>query len=95
MAMDVPRVRGPRGELPLRSYQMLRSRREPEELLLRRVLYGISCRNYEAAAGAVPGAIGLSSSSVSDHLCLLSKLPSPHLCRAFRFNLRLSHQAAG
>lgn len=27
--------------------------------------YGISCRNYEAAAAAVPGAIGLSSSSVS------------------------------
>ena len=34
-------------------------------LLLRRVLYGISCRNYEAAAAAVPGAIGLSSSTVS------------------------------
>jgi len=33
--------------------------------LLRRVLYGISCRNYEAAATAIPGAIGLSSSSVS------------------------------
>jgi transposase-like protein len=29
------------------------------------VLYGISCRNYEAAAEAIPGAIGLSSSSVS------------------------------
>lgn len=34
-------------------------------MLLRRVLYGISCRNYEAAAEAIPGAIGLSSSSVS------------------------------
>ena len=33
--------------------------------LLKRVLYGISCRNYEAAAEAVPGAIGLSSSTVS------------------------------
>ena len=32
---------------------------------MRRVLYGISCRNYEAAAAAVPGAIGLSSSTVS------------------------------
>jgi transposase-like protein len=29
------------------------------------VLYGISCRDYEAAAEAVPGAIGLSSSTVS------------------------------
>jgi transposase-like protein len=35
------------------------------DLLLRRVLYGLSCRNYEAAAAAIPGAIGLSSSSVS------------------------------
>src|SRR5437870_118042 len=35
------------------------------EALLRRVLYGISCRNYEAAARAIPGSIGLSSSSVS------------------------------
>ena len=29
------------------------------------MLYGISCRNYEAAAEAIPGAIGLSSSTVS------------------------------
>lgn len=29
------------------------------------MLYGISCRNYEAAAEAIRGAIGLSSSSVS------------------------------
>ena len=36
-----------------------------DEVLLKRVLYGISCRNYEAAAAAVPGAIGLSSSTVS------------------------------
>jgi transposase-like protein len=62
----VPRVRGTEGgEIPLRSYEALRQGGEPNELLLRRVLYGISCRNYEAAAEAVPGAIGLSSSSVS------------------------------
>ena len=35
------------------------------DLLLRRVLYGISCRNYEAAAEAIPGAIGLTGSTVS------------------------------
>jgi len=28
-------------------------------------LYGISCRNFEQAAEQIPGAIGLSSSSVS------------------------------
>ena len=35
------------------------------DLLLKRVLYGVSCRNYEAAAEAIPGAIGLSGSTVS------------------------------
>ena len=35
------------------------------DLLLTRVLYGISCRNYEAAAEVIPGAIGLSGSTVS------------------------------
>ena len=39
--------------------------RAVDDALLRRVLYGISCRNYEAAAAAIPGAIGLSSSTVS------------------------------
>ena len=49
----------------MRSYEALRGDREVDDLLLRRVLYGISCRNYEAAAEAIPGAIGLSSSTVS------------------------------
>jgi transposase-like protein len=61
----VPRVRSERGEIPLRSYQALHGSGEVDDRLLRRVLYGISCRNYEAAAEAIPGAIGLSSSSVS------------------------------
>ena len=62
----VPRVRSMEGgEIPLRSYEALSHGGETNELLLRRVLYGISCRNYEAAAEAIPGAIGLSSSSVS------------------------------
>jgi transposase-like protein len=61
----VPRVRGSRGEIPLRSYGAFQGSGEVDDGLLRRVLYGISCRNYEAAAEAIPGAIGLSSSSVS------------------------------
>jgi len=65
IAIRVPRVRNGRGEIPLRSYQGLHGTGEVNDLLLRRVLYGISCRNYEAAAMAIPGAIGLSSSSVS------------------------------
>lgn len=63
--IQVPRVRGKRGEIPLRSYGSLQGNGEIDEGLLRRVLYGISCRNYEGAAEAIPGAIGLSSSSVS------------------------------
>ena len=64
--IQVPRVRSVTGhEIPLRSYDALRGEREANDLLLRRVLYGISCRNYEAAAEAIPGAIGLSSSTVS------------------------------
>ena len=62
----VPRIRRLAGsEIPLRSYEALHGDREVDDVLLRRVLYGISCRNYEAAAEAIPGAIGLSSSTVS------------------------------
>ena len=43
----------------------MRGERDVDALRLRRVLYGISCRNYEAAAETIPGAIGLSSSTVS------------------------------
>ena len=51
--------------MPLRSYEALHGERAVNALLLTRVLYGISCRNYEAAAEAIPGAIGLSGSTVS------------------------------
>lgn len=61
----VPRVRGEEGELTLRSYRKLHGGGDLDEELFRRVLYGISCRNYEQAAGDLPGAIGLSGSSVS------------------------------
>jgi putative transposase len=62
----VPRVRSIRGgEIPLRSYESLSHDGEVNDLLLKRVLYGISCRNYESAAESIPGAIGLSSSTVS------------------------------
>ena len=62
----VPRIRSVAGsEIPLRSYEALRREGEVNDLLLTRVLYGISCRNDEAAAEAIPGAIGLSGSTVS------------------------------
>ena len=62
----VPRIRHVAGsEIPLRSYEALHGDRAVNDVLLKRVLYGISCRNYEAAAEAIPGAIGLSGSTVS------------------------------
>ena len=53
------------GEMALQSLTHLRGTGKLDEGLLKRVLYGISCRNYEAAAAAVPGTIGLSRSMVS------------------------------
>ncbi len=62
----IPRVQHVAGgEISLASLAHLRGTGQLDEVLLKRVLYGISCRNYEAAAAAVPGAIGLSSSTVS------------------------------
>jgi putative transposase len=66
--LPVPRVRNlaERKEVPLASLCALRAAPgSVDEALLRRVLYGLSCHNYEAAAAAVPGAIGLSPSTVS------------------------------
>ena len=55
----VPRIRRVAGsEIPLRSYEAVRGDRDVDDLLLRRVLYGISCRNYAAAAAAIPGRLG-------------------------------------
>ena len=62
----VPRLRHVAGsEIPLRSYEALQGERAVNDLRLKRMLYGISCRNDEAAAEAIPGAIGLSGSTVS------------------------------
>ena len=64
----VPRVRNVaagRG-VPLASFQAVRSSPgSVDQTLLRRVLCGLSCRDYEGAAAAFPGAIGLSPSTVS------------------------------
>jgi transposase-like protein len=65
--IQVPRVRDlKRGrEVPLESYQALRERPEGDEALYRRILLGLSCRDYRACSEAVPEALGLSRSSVS------------------------------
>jgi len=62
----VPRVRDANGEVKLVSYARLHgSSGEVDEGLFRKVLLGISCRDYEATVEALPGAIGMSKSQVS------------------------------
>lgn len=65
--IKVPRVRNHRTdrEVPLLVMEKLKDEGELNNLLLKRVLHGISCRNYESAAESVPGAIGLSPSTTS------------------------------
>ncbi len=67
LALQVPRVRDQqRGrEVALPTYRALQAPRAEDAGLYRRVLAGISCREYEAAAEAVPEAFGLKRSSVS------------------------------
>ena len=52
-------------EVSLTSYQALQQPRSLDEGLLLRILRGLSSRDYEACAEAVPSAFGLSKSSVS------------------------------
>ncbi|MBD2347276.1 MULTISPECIES: IS256 family transposase [Cyanophyceae] len=63
----VPRVRNraTNTEVPLATYAQLQTPRGHDVGLFRRVLGGLSCRDYEAAAEAVPEAFGLAKSSVS------------------------------
>ena len=63
--IQVPRLRDANGEVPLESYGQMHHGMPMDETLFRRVLYGISCRDYEGAAQAIPGAIGVSKSTVS------------------------------
>ena len=67
MRIDVSRVRNSlkNEEVPLYTCQALQSPRQADEGLLRRILLGLSCRNYASCAEAVPEAFGLSSSTVS------------------------------
>jgi putative transposase len=67
LPITVPRVRDrhARCEVPLATYAALQTPRAQDVGLFRRVLGGLSCREYEAAAEAVPEAFGLKRSSVS------------------------------
>lgn len=67
VTLDVPRVRDVRGhqEVPLATYQRLRQSGRADEAALRKVLKGLSCREYEACVEPVAETFGLSGSSIS------------------------------
>lgn len=65
VAVQRVRDRQRRQEILLRSYQQLQTPRSADVGLFRKVLAGLSCRDYAASAEAVPEAFGLSASSVS------------------------------
>ncbi len=67
LPLTVPRVRDRAvgREVPLATYAHFQRPRALDVGLFRRVLGGLSCREYEAAAEAVPAAFGLAKTSVS------------------------------
>jgi len=67
LPVPVPRVRDLRRnqEVPLQTYQQLRQPRQEDLGLYRKLLLGLSCRDYHACAEALPAAFGLSPSTVS------------------------------
>lgn len=81
LPITVPRVRdrAHRVEVPLRTYAQLQTPRAQDLGLFRRVLGGLSCREYEAAAEAVPEAFGLAKSSVSRRFIRTSATALRHL----------------
>ena len=67
VSIQVPRVRDRLRdqEVPLASYQALREPRRAEEAALRKILKGISCRDYESCVEPVAETFGLKPSSLS------------------------------
>jgi transposase-like protein len=67
LPIPVPRVRdrAANREVSLTTYEQLQRPRAADAGLFRKILVGLTCRQYEACAEAVPTAFGLSASSVS------------------------------
>lgn len=60
-----PRLRGPEGEIALRSYQKLKEPGGFSDELLAKVLRGISCRKYKETVTEAAEAFGVSASAIS------------------------------
>ena len=67
VSIDVPRVRDTLRdqEIPLATYQSLREPRRAEEAALRKILKGLSCRDYESCVEPVAETFGLKASTLS------------------------------
>ena len=81
LPIQVPRVRDRAAghDLPLTTYEHFQTPRALDVGLFRRVLGGLSCREYEAAAEIVPEAFGLKKSSVSGRFIRASARALRHL----------------
>jgi len=66
--MEHPRLRGPKTEIALQSYQKLKESGGFSEELLCKILRGISCRKYSETVIETAGAFGVSAGSVSRHI---------------------------
>ena len=82
LPIPVPRVRdrAANREVSLTTYGQLQRPRAADAGLFRKVLVGLSCRQYEAWAEAVPTAFGLSASSVSRRFIRASARHLQTLC---------------
>lgn len=67
-------------EIPLRTYQQLQEPRAADAGLFRKLLHGLSCRQYAPCAEAVPEAFGLSPSTVSRRFIRSSAKQLQALC---------------
>jgi putative transposase len=66
--IEHPRLRGPRGEIALKSYERLKEPDGFSEELLTKVLRGLSCQKYAETVVEAAQAFGVSASSVSRHI---------------------------
>lgn len=63
-----PRLRGPGGEIPLKSYEALKQRGVFSEEVLNKTLRGLSARRYSETLSEASQAFGVSPSAISRHL---------------------------
>lgn len=66
--LEHPRLRGPSGEIVLRSYEELRKPERFSEELLCKILRGVSCQKYSDTVRETAETFGVSAGSVSRHI---------------------------